>query len=77
MAQAILMSERDLHGPIPTDTTRVACEHDAVWIVDVASRRVIRAACVSCETALRAVVVVPAPVERSLELRDMTLGTRR
>ena len=55
MSQTMTVDARTLPGPESQPTGVGACVHEAVWVVDVASRRVIRRSCDVCVVTRRAV----------------------
>lgn len=52
MAQATLYGGRELLQPNRQRVRIDACVHEVVWVVEVASRRVIRGVCLSCEPSV-------------------------
>jgi hypothetical protein len=60
MPQTMIRPERGLPVPARLDVQIEACTHDTVWVVDLASRRVIPGACMTCTVALGSFPLVTA-----------------
>jgi hypothetical protein len=48
MPETMLYRDRELLEPGREEVRNGPCDHTAVWVVDLASRRVIRAVCAAC-----------------------------
>jgi hypothetical protein len=48
MPETMLSRDRELLGPARQELRNGSCDHSAVWVVDLGSRRVIRAVCAVC-----------------------------
>lgn len=48
MPGTLVLREFEVPHYIPLRAGPAACVHDAVWVVELASRRVVRAACAEC-----------------------------
>jgi hypothetical protein len=56
MQRTEVYPNRALQAPAGPDVRIRACDHMAIWVVDVASHRVIREDCLACARSHRAVM---------------------